>query len=91
MERVFAIGWYQQCFQDGCVAARNKRRAKRQTVGDTRFAPELEQQIVDAHMAGGFVSGVRRCIPRGPTLTASTVTTHSTGVTEGCEEKELMT
>lgn len=34
------------------LAARKKRRAKRQIVRDTGFAPEIQQQIVNAHVTG---------------------------------------
>ena len=35
---------------EGRLAARNKRRAQRQTARDTRVAPVLQQQIVNAHI-----------------------------------------
>ncbi|KAF2625950.1 MAT1-1-1 [Macroventuria anomochaeta] len=39
---------------EGRLAARNKRRAKRQTARDTGVAPVLQQQIVNAHITDGL-------------------------------------
>ncbi|KAJ4346199.1 hypothetical protein N0V95_005615 [Ascochyta clinopodiicola] len=38
---------------DGRLAARHKRRAKRQTTRDTGFAPLLQQQVANAHNIDG--------------------------------------
>nr|AER26940.1 MAT1-1-1 mating-type protein [Didymella pinodes] len=41
---------------DNRLAARNKRRAKRQATRDAGLAPVLQQQIVEAHLAGDSVA-----------------------------------